>query len=56
MMLKLILDFLFTDISQHFRRYLVVFALKHFIMGMGKRGDVKSHLCCEISHRTTTQI
>ena len=33
MTLKLILDFLFTDLSQHFRIYLIVFALKYFIRG-----------------------
>ena len=41
MMLKLILDFLFTDLSQHFRIYLVVFASIIF-MGMRKRGHIKS--------------
>ena len=35
MTLKLILDFLFTDLSQHFRIYLVVFALRLFIHGHG---------------------
>ena len=34
-LIKLRLDSLFTDLSQHFRIYLVVFALKFFIMGMG---------------------
>ena len=32
-LMKLKLDFLFTDFSQHFRIYLVVFALKLFIHG-----------------------
>ena len=36
-LMKLRLNFLFTDLSQHFRIYLVVFALKFFIhIGMGK--------------------
>ena len=34
-LIKLRRDSLFTDLSQHFRIYLVVFALKFFIMGMG---------------------
>ena len=28
---------IFTDLSQHFEKYLVVFALKFFIHGHGKR-------------------
>ena len=30
-----ILDFLFTDLPQHFRIYLMAFALKYFIHGHG---------------------
>ena len=37
---KLRLDFLFTDLSQHFGIYLVVFALKFFINRHGERGEV----------------
>ena len=37
-LIKLRLGFLFTDLSQHFRMYLVVHALKFFIHGR----DVKS--------------
>ena len=33
--IRLRLDFLFIDLSQHFRIYLVVFALKLFIYGHG---------------------
>ena len=32
-LMKLRLDFLFTDLPQHFGIYLVVFALKFFIHG-----------------------
>ena len=42
--MKLRLDFLFTDLSQHFGIDLVVFALKFFINGHGVRGDVKSSM------------
>ena len=41
-LMKLRLDFLFTDLSQDFKIYLVVFALKFFIHGHWVRGDVKS--------------
>ena len=41
-LMKLRLDFLFTDLSQHFVMYLVVFALKFFIHWHGVRGDLKS--------------
>ena len=36
-LMKLRLGFLLTDLSQQFRMYVVVFALKVFIHGMGKR-------------------
>ena len=32
-LMKLMFDFLFTDLSQHYRIYLVIFALKFFIYG-----------------------
>ena len=38
-LMKLRLDFLFTDLSQHFGIYLVVFALEVFIHGHEVRGD-----------------
>ena len=42
---KLRLDFLFTDLSQHFGTDLMVFALKFFIHGHGYvTGDVKSYV------------
>ena len=44
-LMKLRLDFLFTDLSQQFGIDLVVFALKLFIHGHGfKVPDVKSFL------------
>ena len=46
-LMKLRLDLFFTDLSQHFRVYLVVFALSTFLfMGMGKRRQ--SHLFREV--------
>ena len=33
MTLKMILGLIFADLSQHFRIYLMVFALKYFIHG-----------------------
>ena len=39
---KLRLDFLSTDLSQHFGIYLVVFALKFFIHRHEVRGDLNS--------------
>ena len=52
-LMKLRLGFLFTDLSQQFRMYLMVFALKFFI-----HGDVKSFICVVklTSHTTATQI
>ena len=50
-LMKLRLDFLFTDLSQHFGIYLVTFALKFFIHGHGSEiikiiCDVKSKVIC----------
>ena len=49
-LMKLRLGFLFKDLSQHFRMYLVVFALKFFNSWSWARGDIKSftYLCREI--------
>ena len=47
-LMKLRLGFLLTDLSQQFRMYVVVFALKVFIHGMGKRWRKVIYLCREI--------
>ena len=54
--MKLGLDFLFTDLSQHFGTDLVVFTLKFLIHGYGGiRGDLKSrHLCHKTKSHTTS--
>ena len=51
-LMKLRLDFPFTDLFQHFGIYLLVFALASVLfMGIGVGNG---HLCCEIkSHKTT---
>ena len=55
-LIKLRLDLLFTDLSQHFGMYLVVFALKFFIHRHGVRGGMEQ-LCRIIkTHTTTTTI
>ena len=58
--MKLRLDFLFKDLSQHFRMYLVVFAFKLFFHDYKSwvRGDVKSFICVVKlkSHTTATQM
>ena len=46
---------IFTDLSQHFEIYLVVFALRFFIHGHGK-GWRKVIYVVKLSHTTTTQI
>ena len=57
MTLKLILAFLFTDLSQHIRIHLMVFALKYFIDGHVGRGDARKVIyVVKLSQRTTTQI
>ena len=33
--------YIYTDLSQHFRIYLMVFAVKYFIHWHGIKGDVK---------------
>ena len=56
-LMKLRLGFLFTDLSRHFRMYLVVFALKFFNSWSWVRRDVKSFICVMKlkSHATATQ-
>ena len=41
-LMKVRLDFLFTDLSQHFRIYLVALALKFFYLWAWVNDDVKS--------------
>ena len=55
-LMELGLDFLFTDLSQHFGTDLVVFTLKFLIHGYGGiRGDLKSrHLCHKTKSHTTS--
>ena len=54
--MKMRLDFLFTDLFQHLRIYLVGLWTQDFYSWAWVRSDV-SHLCCEIkSHTITTQI
>ena len=58
-LMKLRLGFLFKDLSQHFRMYLVVFALKFFIHGHGQEVTSSHLLICVVkskSHTTATQI
>ena len=57
-LMKLRLGLPFTDLSQHFRMYLVVVALKYFNSWSWVRGDGKSFICVlELkSHTTITQI
>ena len=43
-LMKLRLDFLFTDLLQDFGINLLVFALKYFSYWQGLKGDLKSHL------------
>ena len=50
-LIKLRLDFLFTDISQRFGMYLVVFALNFFIHQYWVRSDLKLEVICVIKSK-----
>ena len=50
-LIKLRLDFLFTDISQRFGIYLVVFALSFFIHQYWVRSDLKLEVICVIKSK-----
>ena len=50
-LIKLRLDFLFTDISQRFGIYLVVFALNFFIHQYWVRSDLKLEVICVIKSK-----
>ena len=54
-LMKLRLNFLFADISQHFEITLMVFALKAFIYRNGVRDDFKSFVS-QNQKSITTQI